>query len=288
MRNTYHQPIDPEQFGTHFYQGDYEMIYDQAITPFRELVSLEQFVELAASFNQGVASYQLAYRISIESLIHYVWLDDQKVKAIDVFFDEQWIIHSLSVKPYVTYPSSDKLYTQNSYCMPVKGEWFVVWGGTNEFINYHYAYENQRYAYDLVQVQNGVSYKDTPLRNENFYAFNQPIFAPADGKVVKVLDGLKDNVPGEMDSSNPAGNYVIIEHKHQEYSLLAHLKQSSIVVNEGDMVKEGQCIGRCGNSGNSSETHLHFHIMDCADFTKAKSIRIRFKDGKEPIQGDVV
>ena len=280
--------ITPEEFGSIFHNEDYARIYYCTTKAFQDLLSLEQFIELAASFNQGVNHYQIEFSTNLPGMCQYVWIDDQQERAISVIFGENQEIQSLLLKPYVIYPESDKRYTQNTYTMPVKGEWFVFWGGANELINYHYAYESQRYAYDLVQIHNGLSYKNTPISNEHYYAYNQEIIAPADGTIVKVTDGLKDNVPGEMDANNPAGNYVIIEHENNEYSLLAHFKQSSIQVKEGDIVKEGQCIGLCGNSGNSSEPHLHFQVMDSAEFISAKSIRIRFADGIEPIQGDLV
>ena len=87
----------------------------------------------------------------------------------------------------------------------------MFWGGANEFKNYHYIYENQRYAYDLVRVKNGETFEGTNLINENYYAFSTDIVAPLHGKVVKVVDRLKDNVPGEMNEQHPAGNYVINE-----------------------------------------------------------------------------
>lgn len=56
----------------------------------------------------------------------------------------------------------------------------------------------------------------------------------------------------------------------------------------GDKVKAGQLLGLCGNSGNSSEAHIHFQVMDHPDFLQAKSLRIQFHGGAEPIQGDFV
>lgn len=280
--------MTPEEFGSYFHAGEYETIYRKTTEEFQNLISLEQFTDLARSFNEGVTSYHIEFRTNMLDSIHYVWLDDREEKAISVSFDETGIIQRLILKPYVIYPKTDKRLTKNSYNMPFKGEWFVFWGGLNEFINYHYVYESQRYAFDLVQVQHNKTYKENPLKNENYYAFNQEILAPADGKVVKIINGIEDNVPGEMNPNIPEGNCVIIEHKHKEYSMLAHLKQNSIQVQEGETVTAGQLIGLCGNSGNSSEPHLHFQVMDTVDFTKGKSIRIRFNDGKEPIQGDTV
>lgn len=282
------ETINPEEFGRIFLSGDFEKIYHCTSKDFQQLVSLEQFIELAASFNVGVELYQIEFKTSIQNLNQYIWLDDQKEKAISVSFDRNQQIQSLYLKPFITYAESDKRFTQNTYRMPIKGEWFVFWGGANELINYHYAYESQRFAYDLIKLKEGSSYKDTQIRNENFYAFNEDILAPADGKIVKINNGIKDNIPGEMDSENPAGNYVIIEHPNNEYSILAHLKKNSIQVNVDEHIKEGQYIGKCGNSGNSSEPHLHFQVMDSSSIENGKSLRIRFKNGVEPIQGDMV
>ena len=271
------------------WREDFEAIYEKCSKDFKALVTIEQFIEIAHSFNQGVKSYQLSTTTSLGSLTQYVWLDNCKEeRAICVAFDTTNVIQSLLLKPYIVFPESDQRYTKNKYIMPVKEEWFIFWGGTNEFINYHYAYVSQRYAYDLVIMKDGQSYKDTTIRNENYYAFNKEVVAPADGQVVKVIDNVADNVPGEMNESQPAGNYVVIEHQNNEYSMLAHFKQHSIQVKVGDSVKQGQLIGLCGNSGNSSEPHIHFQVMNLEDYVNGQSIRIRFEDGTEPIQGDTV
>ncbi len=65
-------------------------------------------------------------------------------------------------------------------------------------------------------------------------------------------------------------------------------QENSILVKSGDIVTEGQLIGKYGNSGNSSEPHIHFQVMDSPDIVYGKSIRILFKDGREPIQGDTI
>ena len=288
MRKGEHINITPKNFGQCFVERSFEAIYEKCSKDFKALVTIEQFIEIAYSFNQGVESYQLSTTTSLGSLTQYVWLDNCKERAICVAFDTTNVIQSLLLKPYIVFPESDQRYTKNKYIMPVKEEWFIFWGGTNEFINYHYAYTSQRYAYDLVIMKDGQSYKDTTIRNENYYAFNKEVVAPADGRVVKVIDNVADNIPGEMNESQPEGNYVIIEHQNNEYSMLAHFKQHSIQVKVGDSVKQGQVVGLCGNSGNSSEAHIHFQVMNSEDYVNGQSIRIRFEDGTEPIQGDTV
>lgn len=277
-----------EDFGTMFLNEAYENIYFCTSKDFQQIISLEQFIELASTFNNGVHNYQIEFSSAFQNMTHYIWLDNQKEKAISVFFDEHKTIQRIYLKPFITYEQTDNRYTSNLYTMPVKGDWLVFWGGANEFINYHYPYESQRYAYDLVKIQEGLSYRNTQTENKDFYAFDEAVVAPGDGKIAKVVDGLKDNVPGEMDTNNPAGNYVVIEHANKEFSMIAHFKKNTILVKAGDVVREGQLIGKCGNSGNSSEPHIHFQVMDSADLESGNSIRIQFKDGNEPIQGDTI
>lgn len=280
--------IVPEDFGEAFLHGATEQIYKQCTKEFQELVSFEEFENLAQSFNENVESYKLSGTTALGLISQYLWLDYRQEKAVCVAFDSANTIHRILLKPYITFPKSDDRYTKNYYSMPILDEWIVFWGGTNEFLNYHYLYDTQRYAYDLVKLVEGRSYKDNPMRNEHYYAFNQKVLAPADGKGVKVVNDLADNVPGEMDETRPAGNYLVLAHGHNEYSLLAHFKQHSIAVHEGELVKQGQFVGLCGNTGNSSEPHIHFQVMDSPDFMNCRSIRIRFTNGEQPIQGDTV
>ncbi|MBE9660323.1 M23 family metallopeptidase [Mucilaginibacter myungsuensis] len=91
------------------------------------------------------------------------------------------------------------------------------------------------------------------------------------------------------------GNSVILKTANNEYLFFAHLKQLTVNVKEGDVVKQGQLLGRCGNSGNSSEPHLHFHVQDTPSFDTATGIKCYFErihvNGKimgnhSPIKGD--
>lgn len=284
--------MDPSLHSQLFIQawirGDYESIYQSTSKLFQDMIPYRQFVRMSTLHQKGVKDYYLASHTSVLNEEQYVWVDASKTKAVIVTFDERCTIIGILLKPFYTFPNTDKVYTKNRYIMPVKGEWAVYWGGTNEFINYHYAYEHQRYAYDLLKVKDGSTYSGRPEKNESYYAFAEEVIAPQDGKVIKVVDGLDDNIPGQMDDEHPPGNYIVIEHAHKEYSMIAHFKKDSIIVQEGEEVSQKQLLGKCGNSGNSSEAHIHFQIMNSADLRKGKSIRIRFKNGVEPIQGEIV
>ena len=280
--------VTPQNFGMFFLQERFDEIYNQCHETFQEIIAFEQFNALAKSFNEHVQNYQLLRETTVNHLHYYIWIDEQQEKAIHLSMDANNIIHSLLIKPFLVFPKSDENYTTNTYVMPIKDEWYVFWGGTNEFVNYHYVHETQRYAYDLVILKNGTSFNGSALRNEDYYAFNKEVIAPADGKVIRVVDHLKDNVPGEMMDIEPAGNLIIIEHPNNEYSMVAHLKYHSSLVQVGDTVRQGDVIALCGNSGNSSEPHIHFQVMDSQDYLHCKSIRIRFAHSIEPIQGDFV
>lgn len=93
------------------------------------------------------------------------------------------------------------------------------------------------------------------------------------------------------------GNTVIIKAATNEYLLFAHFKHYSIVVKEGQKVSKGQLLGLCGNSGNSSEPHLHFHIQNVESMMNATGIKCYFdnilvnglpKSDYSPVKGDKI
>ena len=76
------------------------------------------------------------------------------------------------------------------------------------------------------------------------------------------------------------GNCLIIDQGHNEYAVYAHLKPGSLGIRRGDKVRTGQVLGLCGNSGNSSEPHLHFHLQDNAILQDGAGITPYFTDVK--------
>ena len=159
---------------------------------------------------------------------------------------------------------------------------------TNELLNHHFNFKYQRNAYDLTTVNEDMTYQGTPNQNENYYCYGQSVVAPANGKVVQTLKNIKDNTPGEANTNHPEGNFVIIQHQLNEYSIVAHLQSDSIKVDVGDIVRRGQHIANIGNSGNSSEPHLHFHIMNKIKTHSGYTYKIKFLDQNEPLRGDKV
>ncbi|WP_175597231.1 M23 family metallopeptidase [Peristeroidobacter soli] len=127
----------------------------------------------------------------------------------------------------------------------------------------------QRFAIDWVQVgKDGKTYSGDPKDNKNYYAFGHDALAVADGVVAAVLDGIPNNVPG-IDSraqpitlANVGGNFVQLDVGGGLYAFYAHLQPGSLRVKVGDKVRRGQVIGLVGNTGNSTEPHLHFHLSN--------------------------
>jgi Peptidase family M23 len=132
----------------------------------------------------------------------------------------------------------------------------VLWGGDRVASNYHAASPDQRWAYDLVvePAQNG----STQLGD--YGCWGTPVLAPADARVQLRSDGMPDSVPLTLENvARPFGNFVSLELASGSYLVIAHLQAGSVSVRTGDPVREGQAIGRCGNSGHTSEPHIHLH-----------------------------
>jgi hypothetical protein len=170
------------------------------------------------------------------------------------------------------------------------GTYLVTDGGNSKIsrlMNYHYYSPTHRknrtnlsmlYATDIVKMGVG-QLKFLPRTNEEYPVFNEPVYSPIDGIVVKALNCLADNVPFSGDYPYNTGNTVVIQ-KDDHYLLLGHLKQGSIVVQEGDCVRAGDLIGSAGNSGWTERPHLHMQLIESetSNYWFGKGICIRFQN----------
>jgi len=127
----------------------------------------------------------------------------------------------------------------------------------------------QRFAIDWVRLHDdGKTFAGDSLDNKNYLAYGSDALAVADGIVVETKDSIPQNVPGESSRAVPitletvAGNHIVLDIGNGRYALYAHLQPGSLRAKTGDHVRRGQVLGLVGNSGNSTEPHLHFHIMD--------------------------
>ena len=120
------------------------------------------------------------------------------------------------------------------------------------------------HALDFFVTRDGVSYDGAGDRVEDYHCFGLPVVSPVHGEVSRVLDRLPDNAPGEVDVQNNWGNFVLIRLDSGLHVLLAHLRQGSIKVREGQPVEPGVELAACGNSGRSPQPHLHLQVQRLA------------------------
>ena len=181
---------------------------------------------------------------------------------------------------------------------PVAGRWLAMNSPADQVPSHHLHAYGQTYAIDLVHEPAGGRRPGTawwPLarRPGDFLGFGQPVLAPAVGTVVRARGRERDHwsrtsVPGLLylavegavrELLGPGrilGNHVVLDLGGGVYAALAHLRRGSLRVRPGDRVVAGQQLAECGNSGNSTEPHLHFQLMDHSSVLLAAGLPFRF------------
>ncbi len=239
------------------------------------------------------------------NLILYTRLSDYdkfpSKMELDISLDPAGNIAGFTIRP-VQNPAESKYLdyqTKARLRFPLTGEWTVYQGGRSVYDNYHAAYPDERFAYDILLIRpDGRAAASDITKLEDYFGFGQPVVAPAAGKVVAAVDQYDDNPIGKPIQGSPKqGNNVVIDHGNGEFSMFAHLKRGSVKVKAGDEVKAGQALALVGNSGNSPVPHLHYHLQTTPDWFKGDGLPTPFQkltvNGKklasaEPVRGDVV
>jgi hypothetical protein len=142
----------------------------------------------------------------------------------------------------------------------------------------------ERYAIDWIKLgDDGNSYSGDQYKNSSYHAYDVPILAVADGKIITVKDGLPENVPqkskpvGIQTLVTMPGNHVIEDIGGGLYVGYAHLIPGTIAVKAGEHVHRGQVLGRLGNSGNSTEPHLHLQVCNAPSFLICEGVPMEFQ-----------
>jgi hypothetical protein len=167
-----------------------------------------------------------------------------------------WILQTFQARTY----AGEAL----AVATPLRGGRYVVdHGGSNTSLNYHSESGSpQTYALDVSQV-NALGARALgvlPRQLDRYAIYGDTVYSPVSGIVVVAIDGLPDLTPPEMDPSHLAGNHVWVR-AGNVYLLLAHLKNRSVRVRPGQAVSAGEPVGQVGNSGNTTEPHLHIHAV---------------------------
>jgi murein DD-endopeptidase MepM/ murein hydrolase activator NlpD len=183
---------------------------------------------------------------------------------------------------------------------PVAGRWTALNSPGSKVPSHGLHAYGQTFAIDLVYEPSegarpafgeGAAFRPP----EDFPAFGEPVLAPVDGRVVAVHDGARDHrsrstwgayaylilegfVRELTGPGRVIGNHVVIDLGDGAYAAAAHLEQGSARVQPGQLVRRGEPIGRCGNSGNSTEPHVHFQLMDAPRPALAAGLPFVFAD----------
>lgn len=278
LRNDFNQPLQ-------------EALPEQKCKTFFKTSITEKF--------GNINSLELLRRLSDRGAI-FLLHAEQGTLEFTLSLDETGRIAGMRFRPRENFQAPEHNLTPLT--LPFHGRWLVFWGGDTPELNHHHDDRAQRFAFDFLGVgPDGQTFRGDGTRNEDYYAFGRDVLAPADGIVIEVIEGVRDNTPGSMNPYAALGNAVFIQHSPHEVSVLAHFQQGSIQVKVGDRVQQGQTLGRCGNSGHSSEPHLHYHLQHTAVIQDAVGIKCFFKDvvvedrqGRSlrptysPIKGDIV
>jgi hypothetical protein len=151
---------------------------------------------------------------------------------------------------------------------------------------------NSRFAYDFVVVNDEFQmFKKTPRRNGDFFSWGKPVYCPGDGKIASTVSDMPDNplhepppfdMEGHIRDPDTAmkkhlGNYTIIDHGNDEFSILAHMQKDSVQAKAGDKVVKGELIGRIGNSGDSSSPHIHYQFQNGRDLRTSEGLPSKFQ-----------
>jgi urea transporter len=190
-----------------------------------------------------------------------------KAKGLQLVGIQQF---SLEKNHYKYFNSLDRFGSETYFHigLPVIGKWNISQGYQGDETHK----TDWKHALDFTVIdENKKSFKGAGYDLEDYYCYDLPVIAPANGYVVKVLDGIDDNKVGEVDLENNWGNTVIIKHSEFLYSKLSHLKKNAIQVKLNEYVTKGKVLGYCGSSGRSPEPHLHFQ-MQSTPFIGSKTL----------------
>ncbi len=183
---------------------------------------------------------------------------------------------------------------------PLIGRWLAMNSPATRVPSHGVQAYGQAYALDLVHdpvggSRPGFGWWPLARRPQEFPGFGQPVLAPADGVVVRAHDRERDHwsrtsplgllylltVELLRDLFGPSrvlGNHVVLDLGDGVYAVTAHLRRHSVRIAVGQPVRAGEQIAECGNSGNSSEPHLHFQLQDHPRVAFAAGIPFRFAD----------
>jgi hypothetical protein len=191
---------------------------------------------------------------------------------------------------------------KGNYIFPLKGSLAVA--NLPMSLAMHRSVLSQEFAFDVAgvkQAQSGeftTSLKPNPTRLSDYLIFHREVMAIGDGTVIELGDKFPESkmndpqiysekffaelveelLPEIGFLNTVSGNYIIIDHGNSEFSFYAHLSEGSILVRVGEKIRRGDIIAKVGNTGHSTEPHLHFQLMDSQNPLEANGLPVVFEN----------
>ncbi len=214
--------------------------------------------------------YSLPFCFVTIIMVFFFSITPQKGKMVltplQFYSPEKNLYHYLNSKERLLYERY--LHLQ----LPFLGKWLVSQGYDGQITHKG----DWSKALDFVIVDSQMkTYSQYATRPENFYCYNKPVLAPANGFVHEIIDHIEDNEIGRINREQNWGNTIIIRHAEGLYTKMCHLRKNSFKVKAGDYVKQGDVVAACGNSGRSPEPHLHFQVQ-VTPFVGSKTLSYPF------------
>mgnify|MGYP000884291495 CR=1 FL=1 len=269
-----------DSFELYYNAAQYDRIFAMFSPEMKNALPLEKTEEFFSGLQTqaGKITQKQFIKMTQGTVAVYKANFEHTIFAINLSIDDNKKINGLYIKPFADESQPAPARNSSKLILPFKEEWTVIWGGDTKELNYHVETPAQKNAFDLVITDaSGKSFKTDGKTNEDYYAFGKEIIAPCDGTVVLVVDGVKDNAISETNTFNVGGNMVILKSTANEYLVFCHFKHGTLQVKEGQTLKQGQLLGLCGNTGNSSEPHLHFHIQNIENINSATGVKCYFE-----------
>jgi urea transporter/murein DD-endopeptidase MepM/ murein hydrolase activator NlpD len=232
----------------------------------------------------GLPVFSMPFCIVLLSFLYFFSLKIQKGRVVatplQLYAPEKNLYNYLNNKERLQNINHIRLQ------LPFIGKWMVSQGYDGNITHKG----DWSKALDFIIVDQELkTYKNYALNVEDFYCYNKPVLAPADGFVQLVEDYIDDNAIGKINQQKNWGNTIVIKHAEGLYTKMSHLKKHSFKVKIGDFVKQGDVIAACGNSGRSPEPHLHFQVqttpyIGSKTFAYPLSYFVSENNGKEVVQ----
>ncbi len=218
----------------------------------------------------------------------HAWGDGSLIMGFSL--DSDGMVQNLEVVPSLQLPADPAAgyRTRAKMRLPFSGLWVAAAAGPHQLTNHHVISRQERHAIDLFIWKHGASHHSSGSLNEHYWAWGEPVLAPADGTVTALRDGLPDTAIGGTNVNEPAGNHVVLDLGNSEYLLIAHLQNGSVKVQVGDTVVAGQVLGLTGSSGRSTEPHIHIHLQDGPDIYSLEAIGLPLSFSDYESNGELV